>query len=371
VDRDDNVIVTVDGEEYTLADDATMSIDDNDTVVAATEDGMEDFVGNEATLYLNRDGDARHIVGDFTVEETAFAGVINGEAIGFLSDFLGIGMYVEFTLTEDGLLETLEEVDLGDDNVHLDLYEDDIDADHNLVLGWRAASGIVIVDTGEWELVPWSSFEEMSIEGEPIDNVNVESGGDATAETVIFDNTEHGVDYDIAAEDVGIVLARKVTADGIAVKVLVEDETATYQVADAEYGALDLSNDGFESDSLSDIDVGDLVYFEHEGDEFNRAVVAAFDARLGTTVHHRRLKRNVSYRTLSSAWNASSSCATCSATRRTSHCGPGGRSMHAIIIYDVDQRRVQRVCKFLRQHLTWVQNSAFEGELSESRRAPL
>ena len=43
--------------------------------------------------------------------------------------------------------------------------------------------------------------------------------------------------------------------------------------------------------------------------------------------------------------------------------------MHAIIIYDVDQRRVRRVCKFLRQHLTWVQNSAFEGELSESRLA--
>ena len=32
--------------------------------------------------------------------------------------------------------------------------------------------------------------------------------------------------------------------------------------------------------------------------EGRRAVVAAFDARLGTTVHHRRLKRNVSYRTL-------------------------------------------------------------------------
>jgi len=325
-DRDDNVIVTVDSEEYTLADDATMSTDDNDTVGAATEDGREDCVGNEATLYLNRDGDARHIVGDFTVEETAFAGVVktefyalepadptddvryfvkifkvdgttvryefdddtlftalecanhgdpgefdemaNGEAIGFLSDEIGIGTYVEFALTDDGLLETLEEVDLGDENVHLNLWEDDIDADHNLVFDWRAPAGIVIVDTGEWELVPWSSFEEMSIEGEPVDGVKVDSGGDATAEVLVFDSTEHGVDYDIAAEDVGIVLARKVTADGIAVKVLVEDETATYQVADAEYGAIDLSNEGFESDSLSDIDVGDLVSFEYEGGEF-------------------------------------------------------------------------------------------------------
>ena len=39
--------------------------------------------------------------------------------------------------------------------------------------------------------------------------------------------------------------------------------------------------------------------------------------------------------------------------------------IYAIIVYDVAVERVNGVKKFLRQHLNWVQNSAFEGELTE------
>jgi CRISPR-associated protein Cas2 len=38
-----------------------------------------------------------------------------------------------------------------------------------------------------------------------------------------------------------------------------------------------------------------------------------------------------------------------------------------VVVYDVEQRRVAKVCQFLRRYLNWVQNSAFEGELSESQ----
>jgi CRISPR-associated protein Cas2 len=38
--------------------------------------------------------------------------------------------------------------------------------------------------------------------------------------------------------------------------------------------------------------------------------------------------------------------------------------MYVIIVYDVAEDRVSRVCKYLRRFLNWVQNSAFEGELS-------
>lgn len=41
--------------------------------------------------------------------------------------------------------------------------------------------------------------------------------------------------------------------------------------------------------------------------------------------------------------------------------------MYVILVYDVDERRVQKVCKFLRRYLNWVQNSVFEGELTEAR----
>lgn len=35
-----------------------------------------------------------------------------------------------------------------------------------------------------------------------------------------------------------------------------------------------------------------------------------------------------------------------------------------IIAYDVNVERVNRVKKFLRQHLNWIQNSLFEGEIT-------
>lgn len=41
--------------------------------------------------------------------------------------------------------------------------------------------------------------------------------------------------------------------------------------------------------------------------------------------------------------------------------------MYIILVYDVEQKRVGKVCKYLRQHLNWVQNSVFEGELTKAQ----
>lgn len=41
--------------------------------------------------------------------------------------------------------------------------------------------------------------------------------------------------------------------------------------------------------------------------------------------------------------------------------------MYVIIVYDVGVKRVGKVCKYLRQHLNWVQNSVFEGELTKAQ----
>ena len=40
--------------------------------------------------------------------------------------------------------------------------------------------------------------------------------------------------------------------------------------------------------------------------------------------------------------------------------------MYVIIVYDVSVERVNKVKKFLRQHLHWVQNSVFEGEVTRA-----
>ena len=39
--------------------------------------------------------------------------------------------------------------------------------------------------------------------------------------------------------------------------------------------------------------------------------------------------------------------------------------MYVIIVYDVEVKRVTKVCNFLRKYLHWVQNSVFEGELTD------
>ena len=39
--------------------------------------------------------------------------------------------------------------------------------------------------------------------------------------------------------------------------------------------------------------------------------------------------------------------------------------MYVILIYDVAEKRVSKMLKLCRQYLCWIQNSVFEGELSE------
>ena len=40
--------------------------------------------------------------------------------------------------------------------------------------------------------------------------------------------------------------------------------------------------------------------------------------------------------------------------------------MYVIIVYDVSVERVSKICGFLRQYLHWIQNSVFEGELTNA-----
>ncbi|MCI0472616.1 MAG: CRISPR-associated endonuclease Cas2 [Ignavibacteria bacterium] len=41
--------------------------------------------------------------------------------------------------------------------------------------------------------------------------------------------------------------------------------------------------------------------------------------------------------------------------------------MYIIIVYDIEQKRVGKVCQYLRRYLNWVQNSVFEGEVTEAK----
>lgn len=39
--------------------------------------------------------------------------------------------------------------------------------------------------------------------------------------------------------------------------------------------------------------------------------------------------------------------------------------MYCIVVYDIKEKRVARMLKLCRRYLNWIQNSVFEGELTE------
>ncbi len=41
--------------------------------------------------------------------------------------------------------------------------------------------------------------------------------------------------------------------------------------------------------------------------------------------------------------------------------------MYVLLVYDVGEKRVGKILKFLRKHLHWIQNSVFEGEITEAQ----
>lgn len=41
--------------------------------------------------------------------------------------------------------------------------------------------------------------------------------------------------------------------------------------------------------------------------------------------------------------------------------------MYVILVYDFGEKRVSKMLKLCRKYLNWIQNSVFEGELSEVR----
>jgi CRISPR-associated protein Cas2 len=41
--------------------------------------------------------------------------------------------------------------------------------------------------------------------------------------------------------------------------------------------------------------------------------------------------------------------------------------MYIILVYDIGEKRVPKVLKLCRQYLQWIQNSVFEGEMSEAK----
>ena len=44
-----------------------------------------------------------------------------------------------------------------------------------------------------------------------------------------------------------------------------------------------------------------------------------------------------------------------------------GGNMYVILVYDMGEKRVGRMLKLCRRYLIWIQNSVFEGEITEAK----
>jgi CRISPR-associated protein Cas2 len=44
-----------------------------------------------------------------------------------------------------------------------------------------------------------------------------------------------------------------------------------------------------------------------------------------------------------------------------------GGNMYVLLVYDVGEKRVAKILKFLRKYLNWIQNSVFEGHVTEAQ----
>lgn len=41
--------------------------------------------------------------------------------------------------------------------------------------------------------------------------------------------------------------------------------------------------------------------------------------------------------------------------------------MYIILVYDIGEKRVSKILKLCRRYLNWIQNSVFEGEISDAK----
>jgi len=184
---------------------------------------------------------------------------------------LDIGTYVEYTLTSSDILDTVDEIKFTDPKglVNQAFTEANVDADRNLLYTKRGTAATVIIDIGEWEVVPWATFETIEVTG-TVTGANLFHNNDATADVFVFDSgTATAVAYGVTTEEIGIVTGRTITSAGTKIKVLVEDTVVSYLITDdTDVNALFENNWGTDTALATDLDVGDFVSFKYSGTDF-------------------------------------------------------------------------------------------------------
>jgi len=314
-DADEYIILDVDGEEYVVGT-GTYSTDNNlySWDVHEDETTFLPFIGEEVTLYLDKDGYVRHVAGD--VEPAAadvFAGVVSNvfydvtspdptEPVSYylkvfttedetvklqLGDELdwivgettttytlpddwetvetlaSIGDIVEYILDSDGYLASVEL--LGAFSGATAVADSAINEDNNTVtLGTdvyrpTSSSAFFLIDTSgslSWAAMDWDAFEHYTWTGSS-NAVWVTDGTILDYFAIQYDGTFSTSDITTLS---GVITGRGVTADGPKLDILTLDEDGdpvevTYIIADDVTGVTDTtiaSRDGYNNGTETD-----------------------------------------------------------------------------------------------------------------------
>jgi len=328
IDSKDRVVLTIDGEDYkAVTGSATLSDDQNDSFYGAAEEGdFSAFVGEEVTLYLDRDGYVRHMAGDVEVvpDETVVAlitygpddwgppgdevdyikvvtaagdsvryefdsktefvtreGTNTGVETAVMSD-LNEGEVVKVELGTDGTVDKVTEYDFSVPWTE-EFEEDDVDGDYDrFYLGdkwYRGSSGTAVFDLDwtppadpdqpmEASAVTWADFRNISFTGSVDAALYAD---DSKVKIIVFDGSTATSEVSYGPEDIdaGVVVKRGVTGDGYKLTLCTSEGTVLlYEDDDTTVTSLVYDNwaDDDPQASWTDIDVDDLVQYELASD---------------------------------------------------------------------------------------------------------
>ena len=319
---DRKLSLTVGGLKYPLAPQATVSYLDGTVSLGRDETSFQPFIGEVVTLHLDASGKVCHVTGrseappppradnlgvvktefyfagpadptepsrylvklfklDGTTlsleltDETRLDGEVydladyidNSGETGFRDTFdeaYPVGSIVRYRLDRDGRALSLDLVD--PDHASVTLYQSDIDPDRAVVWGRRVTETTLFIDFYLWEVYDWSVFRAARLSDGCISRTALYDGGDVTLEYLVYHSGTRGVSFAPEGDELGVIIGRQLSADGVTLRILGVGEDAGPVVtdrlitSDTTVEGRSRSNRGAPGwNNPEDLDVGDLV----------------------------------------------------------------------------------------------------------------
>jgi len=186
---------------------------------------------------------------------------------------------VACTVGSDGFLNTFYEIPI--DEAVGGFNEEDIDARRNLVDGYRVYASTVFFEvdldhylSDLWFVRPWDIFKAMDEDPETYDAYEYTEWDDhdTTLDFFVLNTEGAPIDYAHGHSDLGLVLSRRSTPDGPAIKVLTDQGLKEYLLLEedlSDFQTCEASNyPAQHSGLILEVDAGDVITYGALGGAF-------------------------------------------------------------------------------------------------------